>query len=53
MPDSDGMQMVSNVMGVETGRSYCWTVDVDECDEGDEEAFSDDCGELLLLSSIK
>ena len=43
------MQMVSNVMGVETGHSYCWTVD----GEGDEEAFSDDCGELLLLSSIK
>ena len=50
MPDSDGVQMVSNAMGVETGRSFCWTVDVDE---GDEEAFSDDSGELLLLSSIK
>ena len=44
------MQMVSNVMGVETGRSYCWTVDGDE---GGEEEFRGDCGELLLLSSIK
>ena len=50
MPDSDGVRMVSNAMGVETGRSYCWTVDGDE---GDEEEFRGDCGELLLLSSIK